>query len=62
MVKDKFVSTLCRRKRSFKLHQNEHDSVKGTDKMAKTKPCKVDLKISMKILFHYLPQPTLPYI
>ena len=45
MVKDKFVSTLCRRKRSFKLHQNEHDSVKGTDKMAKTKPCKVDLKI-----------------
>ena len=45
MVKDKFVSTLCRRKRSFKLHQNEHDSVKGTDKMAKRKPCKVDLKI-----------------
>ena len=35
-VKDNFVSKLCRRKRSFKPHQNEHDSVKGTDKKAKT--------------------------
>ena len=38
-------------KRSFKPYQNEHNSVKDTGERGK-KPCNIDLKISMKILFH----------
>ena len=50
---------LCRVKRSFKPYQNEHNSVKDTGEKGK-KPCNIDLKISMKILFHY--PPTFPFI
>ena len=42
---------MCRVKRSFKPYQNEHDSDKDTGKKGK-KPRNIDLKISMKILFH----------
>ena len=45
-------TNLCRVKRSFKPYQNEHNSVKDTGERSK-KPCDIDLKISMKILFHY---------
>ena len=50
---------LCRVKRSFKPYQSEHNSVKDTRERGK-KPCNIDLKISMKILFHY--PPTFPFI
>ena len=41
-------------KRSFKPYQNEHNSVKDTGERSK-KPRDIDLKISMKILFHCSP-------
>ena len=41
-------------KRSFKPYKNEHNSVKYTGERSK-KPRDIDLKISMKILFHYPP-------
>ena len=53
------TANLCRVKRSFKPYQNDHNSVKDTGEKGK-KPCNIDLKISMKILFHY--PPTFPYI
>ena len=53
------TANLCKVKRSFKPYQNEHNSVKDTGEKGK-KPCNIDLKISMKILFHY--PPTFPYI
>ena len=59
MVKDTFAANLCRVKRSFKQYQNEHNSVKKNGEKGK-KPGNIDLKISMKILFHYLP--TFPFI
>ena len=46
------ATNLCKVKRSFKPYQNEHNSVKKT--------CNIDLKISMKILFHCYP-PNLPF-
>ena len=46
-------------KRSFKPYQNEQNSVKDTGERSK-KPRDKDLKISMKILFHY--PPTFPFI
>ena len=52
-------ANLCRVKRSFKPYQNEHNSVKDTGERSK-KPRDKDLKISMKILFHY--PPTFPFI
>ena len=53
-------ANLCRVKRSFKPYQNEHNSVKDTrEKGKKKKTCNIDLKISMKILFHYPPPPFL---
>ena len=45
---------LCRLKRSFQTYQNEHCSVKETRGKGK-KPCKVDRKIPVKVLFHYPP-------
>ena len=59
MVKENFVRLLVQRKRFFKPYQNEHNSVKDTSKKDK-KPCNIDQKISMKILFHY--PPTFPSI
>ena len=44
---------------SFKPYQNEHNSDKDTREKGK-KPCNIDLKISMKILFQY--PPTFPFI
>ena len=41
-------------KRSFKPYQKEHNSVKDTGERSK-KPRDIDLKISMKILFHCSP-------
>ena len=41
-------------KRSFKRYQNEHDLVKDTGEKGKTS-CNFDLKLSIKILFHYPP-------
>ena len=41
-------------KRSFKPHQSEHDLVKDTREKGKTS-CNFDLKLSIKILFHYPP-------
>ena len=59
MVKDNFVRQLVQSKQIF--YQNEHNSVKDTgEKGKKKKTCNIDLKISMKILFH-LP-PTFPFI
>ena len=43
---------VCRVKRSFKPYKNEHNSVKDTGEKGK-KPCDIDLKIAMKILFYY---------
>ena len=40
--------------RTFKPYQNEHNSVKDTEERSK-KPPYIDLKISMKILFHCPP-------
>ena len=51
-------TNLCRGKRSFKPYQNEHNSVKDTGERSK-KPRDIDLKISMKILFHC--SPTFPF-
>ena len=56
MVKDK--TNLCRVKRSFKPYQNEHNSFKDTGERSK-KQRDIDLKISMKILFHC--PPTFPF-
>ena len=53
------AANLCKVKRSFKPYQNEHNSVKDTGEKGK-KPCNIDLKISMKILFHCYP-PTFPF-
>ena len=39
-------------------YQNEHNSVKDTGEKGK-KTCNIDLKIAMKILFHY--PPTFPF-
>ena len=39
-------------------YQNEQNSVKDTGERSK-KPCDIDLKISMKILFHC--SPTFPF-
>ena len=47
------ATNLCRVKRSFKPYQNEHNSVKDTGEKGKKKTCNIDLKISMKIMFHY---------
>ena len=47
-------ANLHRVKRSYKPYQNEHNSVKDTGAKGK-KPCNMDLKISMKILFHCPP-------
>ena len=44
----------CRVKRSFKSYQNEHNSVKDRGEKGK-KPCNIDPKIAMKILFYYPP-------
>ena len=52
------AANLCKVKRSFKPYQNEHNSVKDTGERSK-KPHDKDLKISMKILFHY--PPTFPF-
>ena len=52
------AANLCKVKRSFKPYQNEHNSVKDTGETSK-KPRDIDLKISMKILFHY--PPTFPF-
>ena len=48
------AANLCKVKRSFKPYQNEHK-----EKKAK-KPCNIDLKISLKILFHCYP-PAFPF-
>ena len=48
----------CRVKRSFKPYQNQLNSVKVTGEKGK-KPCNIDPKIAMKILFHY--PPTFPF-
>ena len=53
-------ANLCRVKRSFKPYQNEHNSVKDTEK--KGHNYNIDLKISMKILLHYPPTCTFPFI
>ena len=53
-------TNLCRVKRSFRLYQNEHNSVKYTKDKRQKKTCSIDLKMSMKILFHY--PPTFPFI
>ena len=59
MVKDNFVRLNSRRvKRSSKLYQNEHNSVKDTGEKGK-KLWNIDSKITMKILFHY--PPTFPF-
>ena len=50
-VKNNFVCQLVQSVRSFKPYQNEHNSVKSPGEKGK-KPCSIDLKISMKILFH----------
>ena len=52
-------ANLCRFKRSFKPYQSDHNSVMDTRERGK-KTCNIDLKISMKILFHY--PPTFPFI
>ena len=52
MVKITLSVDLCRVKRPFKPFQNEHNSVKDTGEKGKI-PCNIDLKISIKILFHY---------
>ena len=49
----------CRVKRSFKPYQKDQDWAQDTGEKGK-KPCNIDLKISMKILFHY--PPTVPFI
>ena len=49
----------CKVKRSFKPHQKGHNSVTDTGEKGE-KPCNIDLKISMKILFHC--PPTFPFI
>ena len=56
------LANLCRVKRSFKPYQNEHDLVQDSGEKGK-KPCtcNIDLKISMKSLFHYYPS-TFPFI
>ena len=46
--------------RSFKPHQNEHDSVKEAREKGKKKTCNDDPKIPMKIVLHY--SPTFPVI
>ena len=43
---------MCSVKRSFKLHQNVHNSVKEARERGK-KLCNIDPKISMTIVFHY---------
>ena len=53
-----FFVILCRVKRSFKPNQNEHNSVKDTGERSQ-KQRDIDLKISMKILFHC--PPTFPF-
>ena len=53
------AANLCKVKRSFKSYQNEHNSVKDTGEKGK-KPCNIDLKISLKILFHCYP-PAFPF-
>ena len=45
-------ANVCRVKRSFKQYQNEHNSLKDTGEKGK-KPCNIDPKIAMKILFYY---------
>ena len=50
---------LCRVKRSFKPCQIEQNSVKDTGEKGK-KRCNTDLKICMKIFFHY--PPNFPFI
>ena len=52
-------ATLCRVKRSFKSYQNEHNSVKDTGEKGE-KPCNIDQKICMTILFHF--PSTFPFI
>ena len=47
---------VCRVKRSY---HNKHNSINDTGEEGK-KPCNIDLKITMKILFHY--PPTFPFI
>ena len=44
---------------SEEIFQNKHNSIKDTGEEGK-KPCNIDLKITMKILFHY--PPTFPFI
>ena len=46
------LSIMWREKRSFKPDKNKHNSLKEAREKSK-KPCNVDPKISMKILFHY---------
>ena len=53
------AANLCKVKRSFKPYQNEHNSVKDTGEKGKT-PRNIDLKISLKILFHCYP-PAFPF-
>ena len=50
----------CTVKRCFKPYQNEHNSVKDTGEKGK-KPCNIELKINMKILFH-CPPTHLPFL
>ena len=45
-------ANVCGVKRSFKQYQNEHNSLKDTGEKGK-KPCNIDPKIAMKILFYY---------
>ena len=45
-------ANVCRVKRSSKQYQNEHNSLKDTGEKGK-KPCNIDPKIAMKILFYY---------
>ena len=47
-------TNLCRVKLSFKPHQNEHNSAKDIGEKCK-RPCNIEPKISMNILFHYPP-------